>query len=141
MTFLGVSIRTFGDSGRQGPDCWGIESAQPVVLSSLSLDPSLSQSSALDRDAPQLPFLCSIFMRLCSLSASTFFFPFSRARSDVFRLPIVAILDVILVLVAVVAVNVILIADDKVLFPHAPALTPTAALAVVALFLSWLLDF
>ena len=49
------------------------------------------------------------------------------------------LIDVVvtLALVAVVVVAdviIVLLAEDKVLFPHAPALTPTAALAVVALF-------
>ena len=58
--------------------------------------------------------------------------------------PVLVVVSVTLVLVAVVVtlvldvvvVNVILLADDEVLLPHAPAPTPTAALAVVALFIS-----
>ena len=69
---------------------------------------------------------------------------------DAFRLLVVVTLDVTLVLVvlvldvavfvlvvaAVIAVNVNLLADDEFPFWHAPALTATVALAVVALFLS-----
>ena len=57
----------------------------------------------------------------------------SHAFADVVNLLVVAALDGTLILVAL---NVILVADDEVRFPRAPALTSTAALAVVALLLS-----
>ena len=70
----------------------------------------------------------------------------SHAVEDAVRLLVVVFFDVTLVLVnvvlslvlaaPVVAVSAILLADDEVLFPHAPAPTPTATLAVVALFFS-----
>ena len=68
----------------------------------------------------------------------------AQAVEDTVRLLVVATSDVTLALVVVVVtlahvvvvVNVILLLDNEVLFSHAPALTPTAALAVVALFLS-----
>ena len=41
---------------------------------------------------------------------------------------------VVVVVVVIVVVNAILLADAIVLFPHVPVLTPTATLAVVALF-------
>ena len=69
-----------------------------------------------------------------------FFFRFqglAHAVEDAVRFLIVAALDITPVLVVVVfVVNAILLADNKYLFPHAPALTSTAALAFVALFLS-----
>ena len=58
----------------------------------------------------------------------------AQAVKDTVCLLVVASLDVTLVLVVVV--NVIFLADDEVLFPHASALTSTAALAVIAVFLS-----
>ena len=64
----------------------------------------------------------------------------AHAFEGAVRLLVVASLDVtplvVVVVVVVVIVVVILLAADEVLFPHAPALTPTVALAVVALFLS-----
>ena len=62
----------------------------------------------------------------------------AHAVEDAVRLLVVASLDVtpVLVVVVLTVVIVILLAGDEVLFLHAPALTPTAALAVVALFLS-----
>ena len=62
----------------------------------------------------------------------------AHAFGGAVRLLVVASLDVtpLVVVVVVVIVVVILLAGDEVLSPHAPALTPTVALAVVALFLS-----
>ena len=64
----------------------------------------------------------------------------AHAVEDAARLLLVASFDVAHVLVAVVVVvavvNVTLLAGDEILFPHIPAPTPTAALAVVALLLS-----
>ena len=85
------------------------------------------------------------FRRLCSSSDSAFFFRFqglAHAVEGADRLLVVASLDVTPVLVVVVVVFVvvvavvivILLADDEVPFLHAPALTSTATLAVVALF-------
>ena len=149
MTFVGGSITTFGDRGRLGTDCWATDSAHPAVLYWLRLDPTLSISSATDPDALELPLVSSSFRRLCSSSASAFFLSFSRAvrlvaSLDVTPVLVVVVVSVTLVLVAVVVtlvlvvvavVNVILLADDEVLFPHAHAPTQTAALIVVALFL------
>ena len=96
------------------------------------------------------------FRRLCSSSSSAFFFCFqglAHAVEDAVHLLVVASLDVTLVLVVVVvtlvlaavvvvaAVNVTLLAGDEFLFLHAPALTPTVALAIVALFRSLHLGF
>ena len=83
---------------------------------------------------PRLPLLS--FFRFNGLT---------HAVEDAVRLLVVVFLDVNLFLnvvvtlvlnATVVAVNAILLADDKVLLPHALAPTPTAALAVFALFLS-----
>ena len=60
---------------------------------------------------------------------------FAHVVEDVVCLLFVASLDVTLVLVIVV-VNVTILAGNEILFSHAPASTPTAALRVVALFLS-----
>ena len=73
-----------------------------------------------------------------------FFFRFKRlvhAVEDAVRLLVVASLNVTLVLVVdvvvvVVVVNIISLADVQVLFLHAPVLTPTVAISIVALFLS-----
>ena len=54
---------------------------------------------------------------------------FAHAVEDAVRLLFVASLDVTLVLVVV---KVTLLAGDEILFPRAPAPTPTAALAVFA---------
>ena len=94
-----------------------------------------------------MPLVSSSFSRLCSswhLLSSYRFQGLAHAVEDAVRLLVVASLDVTpvavvvsLVLTAVVvAVNAILLAEDEVLFLHAPALIPTGALTVVALFLS-----
>ena len=62
----------------------------------------------------------------------------AHAVEDAVHLLVVASLDLTLVLVVVVVVT--LVAGDGVLFLHAPALTPTGVLAVVALFLYLLLS-
>ena len=64
----------------------------------------------------------------------------AHAVKDAVHLLVVASLDETLVLVVFVVI-VTLLAGDEVLFLHAPALTPTGALAVVALFLSLLSGF
>ena len=46
----------------------------------------------------------------------------------------VAVVVVVTLVRSAVVVNVILLAGNEVTFLHAPALTPTAALAVAALF-------
>ena len=51
-------------------------------------------------------------------------------------LVLVAVVVVLFLAAVVVVVTVIFLAGDEVIFLHAPALTPTADLAVVALFLS-----
>ena len=90
--------------------------------------------------------LSSSFRRLCSSSSSAFFLfqGLAQAVEDAVHLLVAVFLDVtpVLVVVVVVAVvNVTLPAGDEVIFLHAPALTPTGALAVVDLFLSLLLGF
>ena len=72
------------------------------------------------------------------------FLGLAQAVEDAVHLLDVVFLDVTLVLVivvvtlvlVVVVINATLLPDNEVLFPHAPAPTPTADLAVVALFLS-----
>ena len=128
MTFLGGLITTLGDSGQLGPGYWATEFAKPAVLSRLRLDPTLSKSSICDPDSQEFPFVISIYLRLCSLSASALFFRFRalvHVVANVARVIDVVTLDVIPVLVVPFV--------DVVQFPHAPVLTPTAAFAVVAL--------
>ena len=61
----------------------------------------------------------------------------THAVEDAVRFLVFASLDVTLVAdVVVEVVNVILLAADENLFPHSPALTRPAALAVVASFFS-----
>ena len=73
---------------------------------------------------------------------------FAHAVEDAVHRLVVASLDLTLVLVVVVTlvlvvavVSLTLPAGDEVLFFHEPALTPTGAIAIVALFLSLLLSF
>ena len=158
--FLGGSIITFGDSGRLRPECCACESAQPGVLSSLCLDPTLSKY-CLTATQMLLNFLLPVQLPdAFALRLSFFHFRgLTHAVEDADRVLVAASLDVILVfvdvvlvvvvvvvvvvavnvilvLVVVAAVNVILFVDDDVQFPHAPALTPNAALAVISLRLS-----
>ena len=58
------------------------------------------------------------------------------ASLDVTPVHAVVVVVTLVLAAAVVAVNAILFVEDEVLFPRAPAPTPTAAFAVVALFLS-----
>ena len=96
-----------------------------------------------------------VFLLLLSLLSFFRFQVLAHAVEDAVHLLVVASLEVTLVLVVVVrtlvlaavvvvvvaVVNVTLLAGDEVLFLHAPALTATGALAIVALFLSLLLGF
>ena len=93
MTFLGGLITTLGDSGRLGLECWATEFAQPAVLSRLRLDLTISKSSTCNPDALELPFVSSMSMRLCSLSASAFFLSFSSSRSCCRKNALTVLLD------------------------------------------------
>ena len=79
-----------------------------------------------------------VFVHRLSLLSLFRFQGLAHAVEDAVSLPFVASLDVTLVLAAVVVavVNVTLLASDEIPFPHAPAPTLTAALAVLAMFLS-----
>ena len=134
VTLLGGSIATFRDSGPLGPDVWATEFAQPADFSSFaSIQHILSHLPAIQMLLNFLllvQFLGAFALRWLQL----FFFQFQglvHAVADVVRLLVVfnAFLGHIVVVAA--AVNVILIADDEVLFPHSPALISTAAFAVV----------
>ena len=103
-----------------------------------------------------------VFLLLLPLLSFFRFQVLAHAVQDAVHLLVVASLDVTLVLdvvvvtlvlvvvvvtlvlaavVLVAVVNVTLLAGDEILFLHAPALTPTGALAVVALFFTLLLGF
>ena len=145
VTFVGGSITTFREGGRLGTDCWATDSAHLAVLSWFCFDPTLSISSATDWWAQ----VSDVFVLRLPLLSFFRFQGLAHAVKDVVRLLFAASLDVILALVAVVVtlvlvvavVSVTLLSGDEVLFLHAPALTPTGALAIVALFLSLLLGF
>ena len=142
VTFIGGSITTFEDNGRLGTDCWATDSAHPAVLSWLRLHPTLSISFDTYPDALEPPLVSSSFRRLCSLSASALCLSFSRARSCCRRRSSSSC--------CIFRRNSCCCCCcckrnscrwRQSLFPHAPVLTPTADLAVFALFFSQLLGF
>ena len=119
-------ITAFADSGRLGPDCWAAESAQPAVFCSLRLHPTLFHLSACKPDALVVPFVSLISRRPCASRFSVFFsvssVRFCCGRCLFF---VDANSDSILVLFVVVALKVILLVSDEVLFAHIPVLNPT----------------